>query len=79
MSVERIATLEAHLEAERGKLDELTKKVDSVDGKLDEVITTLDKQKGFIAGAMFILLPIWSAILLFAKSAWTYITVKGDV
>lgn len=79
MSIERISKLEAHLEAEQGKLDALSKKVDGIDGKMDTVITTLDKQKGFIAGAMFVLLPIWSALLLFAKSAWAYITVKGDV
>ena len=77
MSESRIAVLE-----EKGRVD--TDKMAAIDSKIDATYTevlaikaTLNKQKGFIAGAMFVLVPVWSAIVAVAVTAWNYFTSTG--
>lgn len=79
MSVERIATLEEQVKAERERYDQINNKLDGLDAKVSNMQESLNRQKGFIAGAMFVLVPIWSGVLLFAKSAFSYFTAKGDL
>lgn len=61
----RIAVLESKQEEDRKVLTE-------VSGKLDTVILGLEKQKGFIAGCLFVLVPIWGGIVAAGYALWDW-------
>ena len=60
---ERIATLEAESAHIRTTLDEVREDVKMIK-------SSLSRQRGFIAGVLFILVPIWSGILVAGKALW---------
>lgn len=60
---ERIATLEADSRHMR-------EKVDNIDQNVEDIKDNLIRQRGFIAGMMFILVPIWGAVIMAAKTFW---------
>ena len=60
---ERLARLEEREKHVQETLDEV--RIDVKDIKAG-----LNKQRGFIAGIMFIVTPIWGGLLLFAKSIY---------
>ena len=70
MSDERIATLEAHREGDQATLSRMAEQLDTVADDVQTIKLQLEKQKGFFAGMMFILLPIWSAITAAAIALW---------
>lgn len=74
---ERVARLEAQREAEMKDAAELKSKLCEVDTKVDEINGKLDRQKGFIAGAMTILTFFWGLVGVAAVTAWDYVTNRG--
>jgi hypothetical protein len=49
-----------------------------VDGKVDEINRKLDRQKGFIAGAMAAFTLVWGLVAMAAKASWERFTSTGD-
>ena len=74
MSDERIARLEAHRENDMLAVDAVRADLSTIKREVAEINSKLDRQKGFIAGVLFILTPLWVAIVAFVKSAWAYVT-----
>jgi len=65
--VERLATLESDTRYVKQKLDK-------IDSDVEEIKRGLNKQKGFIAGIMFVIVPVWTAAIVFAREMWDKIT-----
>lgn len=61
--VERLATLEAEMKT-------LTEKLDSIDSDLKDIKETLSKQRGFIAGVLAVLAPLWGIAVLIGHNLW---------
>ena len=78
MSTERIRALEIHQENEAADMAEVNQRLARVEAELHQINGKLDKQKGFIAGAMFILVPLWGAIVAGAAWLWDKI-VEGTI
>lgn len=72
MSDERIAALEAHRQGDQVVLQDVKDKLDEVASDVQEIKMGLQKQKGFIAGVLFVLVPIWGAIVAGALAAWEW-------
>lgn len=70
MSAERIRALEIHQENEAQGMAEVSERLLRVESELHQINRKLDKQKGFIAGVMFILVPVWGAIATGAAWLW---------
>jgi len=64
---ERIAILETKTRA-------IEATVNRVDSNVEEIKISLGKQKGFIAGTMFVIAPIWLLVVTFAKETWQLLT-----
>jgi len=62
-SGERIAALETQMST-------LLKKVDNIEEDVSVIRTTLTQQRGFIAGMLTILAPLWGLVLFLAHKAW---------
>jgi hypothetical protein len=75
---ERVAALEAHRENDVKLLTEMSGKLDTVVSKVTTIELQLAKQKGFLAGVMFVLLPIWSAITVAVSTYWDKWTGQGQ-
>lgn len=55
-NVERIAALET-------QMDSLLAKVGGIESDLKEIKDSLTKQRGFMAGVMTVLAPIWGGVI----------------
>jgi hypothetical protein len=77
VSDERIATLEAQREGDQATLIRMAEQLDTVADDVQAIKMQMEKQKGFLAGMMFILLPIWSAITAAAIALWDKWTDVG--
>lgn len=63
---ERITALETHM-------DTLLTKVDSIEKEVQAIRAALTQQRGFIAGMLTILAPLWALVLFAANRAWEYL------
>ena len=63
---ERVATLEVKIDI----LKEIKEKQDVIEAEVREVNSKLDRQKGYIAGAMSVIVVIWSAFLSLVAVFW---------
>lgn len=77
MSDERIAVLETHREGDQKMLTEMSAKLDTVADDVQTIRRQMERQKGFIAGCLFILVPIWSAIVAAGMAAWEWWKAGG--
>jgi hypothetical protein len=73
-NVERIAKLEQRQEHIIETLTRLEPKVDVTKEDIAAIREHLSHQKGFFSGVMFVILPVWSAITLFAQNLWERMT-----
>lgn len=64
--VERIATLET-------KIELLLKDTETVKNDVADIKATLTRQRGFIAGMLTILAPLWGIALYMASRLWEYL------
>ncbi|HEY9818426.1 MAG TPA: hypothetical protein V6D20_21840 [Candidatus Obscuribacterales bacterium] len=62
-TAERLVVLETDANNIQSDLDEIKADV-------KEIKAGLNRQKGFIAGIMFVITPLWATIVVFAKSFW---------
>lgn len=76
---ERLAKLEAQREAEMRDAAEVKRKLEEVDEKVDQINSKLDRQKGFIAGALSVLTFIWGVVGAVAVGLYNYFIGKGDI
>lgn len=60
---ERIAILETKTEA-------IETTVNRVDSNVDAIAQSLDKQRGFIAGVLFVISPVIAVGTVFIKQVW---------
>lgn len=74
MSEQRIAKLETYRETDALAFHDLSVKMDAIGADVHVIKLQMEKQKGFLAGCMFILLPIWSAFTVAAASLWDRLT-----
>lgn len=75
---ERLARLEAQREAEMKDAAEVRRKLDKIDGEVEAINSKLDRQKGFIAGALSVLTFIWGVVAAVAVAGYNYFIGKGD-
>lgn len=68
----RIAVLESQREEDKEVMKEVSGKLDTVIADVQTIRLGMEKQKGFIAGCLFVLVPIWSAIVAGAMAAWDW-------
>lgn len=70
MSTERIKALEIYhensVEVEKDTRDRLAR----IEQKIDGIETTLASQRGYMAGAMSVIVLIWSGIVAVVVAAW---------
>jgi len=76
---ERVTRLETLRETDRQVVIELREKLDEVHSDVQDIKATLGRQKGFIAGMLFILVPIWAAITAMVASLWDRFINTGDL
>lgn len=74
---QRVSTLEAHRQGDQGQLAEIKTQLATLDGKVDEINLRLAGQRGFVAGMMAIVLPLWSVVTIAAGSIWQWVTGGG--
>ena len=70
MTAERVSALEAHHEHTARRLKAIEGKLDQVHTDLGEIKTALTRQKGFIAGMMAVIVPLWSLFVAAAITLW---------
>jgi hypothetical protein len=71
---ERVAVLEANRVMDKEQLDRLEKKLDGVKMDITVIKENTQRQKGFMAGVLFVILPLWSVVTIFVSHAWDRIT-----
>ena len=76
---DRITRLETLRESDRDDVTELKDKLEIVHRDVQDIKSTLGRQKGFIAGMLFILVPIWAAITAMVASLWDRFINNGDL
>jgi hypothetical protein len=76
---DRITRLETLRESDRDDVTELKDKLEIVHRDVQDIKATLGRQKGFIAGMLFILVPIWGAIVAMVASLWDKFINTGDL
>jgi len=79
MESERVTKLETQREQDQKLLQDTRHDVAIIRDDVQAIKLTLQKQSGFISGALFILVPIWTAFVALIASAWQYLTDKGDI
>jgi len=67
---DRVTKLETYRETDHCSIEALTEKVDDTLAIVQDIQQQLSKQKGFFAGVLFVLLPIWSMLTAVALSMW---------
>lgn len=60
---ERITALETHM-------DTLLKKVDNIEQDVQAIRSSLTQQRGFVAGMLTILTPLWGVVLFVAHKVY---------
>jgi hypothetical protein len=76
---ERVIRLETLRETDRQVVIELREKLDEVHTDVQDIKAVLGRQKGFVAGMLFILVPIWGAIAAMVASLWDRFMNTGDL
>jgi hypothetical protein len=76
---ERVVRLETLRETDSQVVSELKDKLDEVHADVQDIKATLGRQKGFIAGMLFILVPIWTAMAAMIASLWDRFMNTGDL
>jgi hypothetical protein len=76
---ERVMRLETLRETDSQVVNELKDKLDEVHSDVQDIKATLGRQKGFIAGMLFILVPIWTAMAAMVASLWDRFMNTGDL
>jgi hypothetical protein len=71
---ERVAVLEANRVMDKEQLDRLEKKLDGVKMDISVIKENTQRQKGFMAGVLFVVLPLWSIITIFVQNTWDKLT-----
>ncbi len=71
---ERVTRLEVQRENDNLAIVSLATKADETLKVVQEIQQQLSKQKGFFAGAMFVILPAWTVLTLFVSSWWDKVT-----
>jgi hypothetical protein len=79
MDSERVTVLETQREQDQKILQETRDDVSIIRSDVEMIKLTLQKQSGFISGALFVLVPLWTGIVAVVASAWQYFTDKGDI
>ena len=74
VSDERITKLETYREVDIATIQGFEQKLDAIGADVNTIKLALEKQKGFLSGAMFVLLPISSAFTIAAASLWDRLT-----
>lgn len=62
---ERIATLET-------KIELLLQKTEAIETDVAAIKTSMNQQRGFVAGMLAILAPLWAVLIYAANRAWEY-------
>lgn len=70
MSAERIKALEVQQLNDTEARAVLLSKVDNIERDVQEIKLSLGRQKGYIAGAMSVVVVIWTVILSAAAVMW---------
>jgi hypothetical protein len=76
---ERVIRLETLRETDRQVVIELKEKLDEVHTDVQDIKAVLGRQKGFVAGMLFVLVPIWGAIAAMVASLWDKFMNTGDL
>lgn len=63
-------TVEERLASLESKEEHLNQTLNEVRLDVKDIKAGMQKQKGFIAGIMFVVTPIWAAIVIYAKAFW---------
>ena len=74
---DRVTKLETYRETDNIAINSLSIKIDDTHKIVQEIQQQLSKQKGFFAGAMFVILPAWTVLTLFVSSWWDKVTGNG--
>lgn len=72
MSAERIARLEAERESDHATIQDMSADLKQVRSDVAEIKLGIANQKGFLAGVLAVLLPIWTFITLAVGAAWDW-------
>ena len=70
MSAERIKALEIHHENSEAGMQDVRARLERIEGKLESIESTMQSQRGYIAGAMSVIVLIWSGVVAVAALAW---------
>jgi len=70
MSSERIQALETKQLNDSSQQEKLLQKVDNIERDVQEIKLSLGRQRGYIAGAMSVIVVVWTAILSVAAVMW---------
>lgn len=70
MSVERIRALEIQQMNDTEKLDDVLLALREQGKDIEEIKLSLGRQKGYIAGAMSVVVVIWTVVLAALSLAW---------
>lgn len=76
---ERLAVAETQIGSAGKTLDEIRATVAQIDSRVKAIDDKLNRQKGFIAGAMFVGTFLWGTLLFSAKLLWDKIMGNGPV
>jgi hypothetical protein len=76
---ERVTRLETLRESDIHVVAELKSKLDEVHSDVQDIKASMGRQKGFVAGMLFILVPIWGAIVAMVASLWDKFINTGDL
>ncbi len=70
MSTERIKALEIHKENSDEAFRDVRDRLTRIEQKLDGIESTMASQRGYIAGAMSVIVLIWSGIVAVVVAVW---------
>ena len=76
---DRVTRLETLRETDRNDVTELKEKLEVVHRDVQDIKASMGRQKGFVAGMLFILVPIWAAITAMVASLWDRFINNGDL
>jgi len=76
---ERVIRLETLRETDSQIVAELKNKLDEVHTDVQDIKAVLGRQKGFVAGMLFVLVPIWGAVAAMVASLWDKFVNTGDL
>jgi hypothetical protein len=79
MESDRVTVLETQREQDQRLLKETREDVSIIKENVTIIKLKLEKQTGFISGALFVLGLFATAMGALVASAWQYLTDKGDI